>query len=252
MNQSPHQRPQPSNRQLISRISGAVLFLSMITLAGLNLNSQQKVPAPVEKAMLDTQQLDWSHLPQEKSAIEWGAYSTDLDGNIGRLSWRTNRERNPQYFVIERAFNKQDFTTIGTIWNRAKGEQEGKAYEFLDLSLDESEMPWVFYLIKQIGTDHHVHFSDTLSVRRHEQIGFFIDLSLLTTGDLFVRFAADHSMEGLLLVTSQHGQVLHQEEISTHFLPQSRMLDIQSWPAGSYTISLTNERYGKEKAWKIN
>jgi hypothetical protein len=79
------------------------------------------------------------------------------------LNWRTAQEKNNSHFEIQRSTDGIRFTTIGTVFSKARnGNSSGElAYTYNDRSITE---PVNYYRLKQVDLDKHYAYTGVIKL----------------------------------------------------------------------------------------
>jgi hypothetical protein len=78
---------------------------------------------------------------------------------IIRLNWKTATENNARSFEIERSYNANDFTVIGTV--AATNNAAGSAYSYDD---DTYSAPVIYYRLKQVDQNGQFKYSGLVTI----------------------------------------------------------------------------------------
>ncbi len=126
------------------------------------------------------------------------------------LNWITESEINNSHYEVERSFDGNKFSTIGTIAANSK-----KEYDLKDESSSLSENAIAYYRLKQIDADGKFTYSNILSVR----LKINADVKMQVSPNPFVeaittRFMATEKGKAEIRIMNTKGQVVSNKVIN--------------------------------------
>ncbi|MBN8701032.1 MAG: T9SS type A sorting domain-containing protein [Chitinophagales bacterium] len=131
------------------------------------------------------------------------------------LKWITAREMNNSHFVVERSFDKADFSTAGIVLDGFSVNGTGKSYQFKDNIADLQGKTVVYYRLKQVDVDGKFTYSNVLAVRLQSKTGVTMQVSPNPfTENLSMRFSATENGTAQIRIINSYGQTLLSKQSS--------------------------------------
>lgn len=179
---------------------------------------------------------------QTSSMVQYGSMETMLEGNGGKIVWKTLAQRHIKHFEIERSIDDKTYVSIGILEGEGTGEHlQEKLYEFLDSKLGLVQMPRVYYRIKQVGFDGMEDYSEVIEHDFNLDLGLYARIEEKSSGKLNILYAADKSGPITLRVLNVAGQVIEDRNLEADFDPQLLAIDASDWKDGKYFLQLQDE-----------
>ncbi|MEM6347834.1 MAG: hypothetical protein AAF927_28350 [Bacteroidota bacterium] len=172
------------------------------------------------------------------------ASSLNANGTAGLVKWSTAMEQNTQFFEIERSLDGDKFESLGKINAQGKGvHQQRNDYSFEDESLGMTQMPRVFYRVKQTGMDGKSVTTDMIEHDLNLDLGLYAAIlkSENANEKIKIRYAGDQEGSMTLRIFKPSGEVLIEQTLKSDFTPQMVSVETAGWEAGPYFLQLANE-----------
>lgn len=171
--------------------------------------------------------------------VEWLAFDAVLIGTDAQLDWSTGSELNNSHFEIERSVDGILFEKIGNVSGRGSATSV-QQYDFLDLQIAKSGLPYVFYRLRQIDFDGGYSLSPVVQLA-------LSDLPVLLlegnpnpfTRELTIRYVNSDETPFTLSILNSLGQ-----EVWTAGMEGQKgtlPINIETWSNGVYFLSAENE-----------
>ena len=174
--------------------------------------------------------------------VTWLSFEAhNLDPLTNQLSWVTSSEVNSQLFVVERAYDNENFDEIGQV--KAAGNSNKKQlYTFKD-ALDQSFQKAMQYRLKQIDIDGSFSYSKTISLLPEstlDQPELKVSNPFESSPIVWVKNMPGSSVS--LVITDMSGRIVLTKNIQPQggqaILVLDEMVNMQ---AGIYLVELSNE-----------
>ncbi len=181
------------------------------------------------------------------SAVQFAAVQSSLNaaGTAGVVSWSTLMEQNSKSFAIERSLDGDHFEKLGEVEAQGgKGVQQAKhSYQFEDKTLGMTQMPRVFYRVKQIGLDGKTHLTDIVEHDLGLDLGLYAAIinEKGVKEKLDIRYAGDQEGKTTLRIFKPSGEVMVEQALQTGFTPKNVSVETAGWDKGTYFLQLANE-----------
>lgn len=176
---------------------------------------------------------------QTSSMVQYGSMQSMLEGNGGKIVWKTLAQRHIKHFEIERSIDDETYESIGILEGEGAGEHlEEKLYEFIDSKLGLVQMPRVYYRIKQVGFDGVEDYSEVIEHDFDLNLGLYARIEEKSSGKINVLFAADKAGPITLRVLNVAGQVIEDRNLEADFDPKLLAIDASNWKDGKYFLQL--------------
>lgn len=171
--------------------------------------------------------------------VEWLAFDAVLIGTDAQLDWSTGSELNNSHFEIERSVDGILFEKIGKVSGRGSATTVQR-YDFLDLQVTRTGLPYVFYRLRQIDFDGGYSLSPVVRLT-------LSDLPVLLlegnpnpfTSELTIQYINSDETPFTLSILNSLGQ-----EVWTTGIGDSKgkiPIDVETWANGVYFLSAENE-----------
>lgn len=93
--------------------------------------------------------------------VSWLYFKGSNKGNDNLLEWATANETKAKEYVVERSFDGQHFTKIGSM--KAAGNTTGNSsYQYTDYSVDQFGEPVMYYRLAQVDNDGRTKYSNII------------------------------------------------------------------------------------------
>lgn len=180
------------------------------------------------------------------SAVKFMGVQTSLNANgtAGMVKWSTAMEQNTKAFEIERSLDGDNFEKLGKVSAQGKGTHNQRSdYSFEDESLGMTQMPRVYYRVKQIGMDGKSVTTDLVEYDLNLDLGLYAAIlkSESDNDNLKIRYAGDQEDSMVLRIFKPSGEVLIEQKLKSDFTPQMVSVETAGWESGAYFLQLTNE-----------
>lgn len=180
------------------------------------------------------------------SAVQFAAVQSSLNasGTAGLVSWSTMMEQNSKSFIIERSLDGESFETLGKVAAQGAGKhQSRKDYQFEDASLGMTQMPRVFYRVKQVGLDGKTHLTDMVEYDLGLDLGLYAAVmkDQALEDQIKIRYAGDQEGEMTLRIFKPSGELMIQQDLASDFSPRMIAVETAGWDKGTYFLQLANE-----------
>ncbi len=171
--------------------------------------------------------------------VEWLAFDAILVGTDAQLDWSTGSELNNSHFEIERSVDGILFERIGKVQGGGSAATV-QQYDFLDLQITRTGLPYVFYRLRQIDFDGGYSLSPVVRLT-------LSDLPVLLlegnpnpfTHELTIHYLNSDGKPFTLSILNSLGQEVWTAEMENQkgTLP----INIETWSNGVYFLSAENE-----------
>ncbi|MFK7921610.1 MAG: hypothetical protein AB8H47_06610 [Bacteroidia bacterium] len=180
------------------------------------------------------------------SAVKFMAVESSLNatGTAGLVKWSTAMEQNSKFFEIERSLDGDNFESLGKINAQGKGaHSQRNDYSFEDESLGMTQMPRVFYRVKQIGLDGKSVTTDMVEHDLNLDLGLYAAILKGESSNkkIKIRYAGDQEGAMVLRIFKPSGEVLIEQTLKSDFKPQMVSVETAGWEAGPYFLQLVND-----------
>lgn len=147
------------------------------------------------------------------------------------LNWSTISETGSMHFVVERSSNGNDWTNLGTLEGQGNSSTYN-AYQFIDQQLGELKM---YYRICQVDFSGMMHFSNVISVKRHQLYVESIKAYPNPVNNRLMVPFGENEMHARIDVMDSVGKIVHQHEFLS---PGTAELDLATLPKGYYFVRI--------------
>ena len=180
------------------------------------------------------------------SAVQFMGVESSLNANgtAGMVKWSTAMEQNTKAFEIERSLDGDNFESLGKVNAQGQGTFNQRSdYSFEDESLGMTQMPRVFYRVKQIGMDGKSVTTDMIEHDLNLDLGLY---AAILKGEnakekIKIRYAGDQEGSMTLRIFKPSGEVLIEQTLKSDFTPQMVSVETAGWDEGPYFLQLANE-----------
>ncbi|MEM7657903.1 MAG: T9SS type A sorting domain-containing protein, partial [Bacteroidota bacterium] len=176
--------------------------------------------------------------------VEWVDFEVSQAGKEALLEWATAVEINSDFFEVQRSEDGLAFQPIGT--EPAAGNTESlRSYRFTDQNLTVSPTGRWYYRLKQVDLDGTFSFSTTQELRLQ---GGSISLSVgpnPASETLTIRYTQPKTTNVPFGVFSVSGQQMYEGRFQRE--KEEISLQVFSWPAGTYFLTVQDQRGSNAK-----
>lgn len=153
------------------------------------------------------------------------------------LEWATANERNTKEFRIERSFDAQQFSVIGTV--RASGNTSGNSsYHYTDRDIDRLGESVMYYRLAQIDQDGRSSLSNVIRINyAAKQIANAIVYPNPTKGAVTIVMGDDALVGTIATVYDEAGKSLQTIKITS----RQQQVNLGGYTNGIYFIRLANK-----------
>lgn len=172
------------------------------------------------------------------------ASSLNANGTAGLVKWSTAMEQNSKSFEIERSLDGDTFESLGKISAQGKGaHNQRNDYSFEDKSLGMTQMPRVYYRVKQIGLDGKSVTTDMIEHDLNLDLGLYAAIlkGKSSNEKIKIRYAGDQEGTMILRIFKPSGEVLIEQTLTSDFKPQMVSVETAGWETGPYFLQLAND-----------
>jgi hypothetical protein len=106
------------------------------------------------------------------AGIEYASLAATATDNSVFINWVTASEQNNSHFEVERSTDMKDFKTVAMVLDgfAATGTSTGKSYKFKEAAGDVKKGKTVYYRLKQVDNDNHIHYSKVMAVQMNTTV----------------------------------------------------------------------------------
>jgi len=169
--------------------------------------------------------------------VEVISFKGELYGTSNLLTWSTASEENTEWHIIERSEDgAKDWTNVGQL------AAAGTSSVVLDYKLeDRSPMAKSYYRLRSVDYDRSENISSIVYLEREASPFDILTIHPVPANNkVSVEFENAGSRTVQVQVVDLLGSVLYRETISTREGLNTYQLNISTWAAGVYFISLDN------------
>lgn len=163
------------------------------------------------------------------------AFQANLADGVVKLSWATSREINSSHFVIEKSIDGSSYSAIGQV---QAGAANGK-YSFTDNTALSKQN---YYRLKMVDADGNYNYSKVVNIRND---GSAVVLKLTpnpVVSNLNVSFLSEKTEAVHINFFDQLGRRVKRYNVQANRgLNAINLTDLESLPAGSYTVEVIGE-----------
>lgn len=107
--------------------------------------------------------------------IEYASLAATATETSVIINWVTISELNNNHFEVERSTDMKEFKTVAMVLDgfAATGNTNGKSYKFKEAAGDVKKGKTVYYRLKQIDNDNHVHYSAIMAVQMNATVTIY-------------------------------------------------------------------------------
>ena len=158
------------------------------------------------------------------------------DGGNNLLTWITSRERNNDYFRVERSLNGSSWEVIGTVQGRGNSSVSN-FYHFMDYNVDH--LPLAYYRLVQVDFDGEENLSQIIKIDRNISEGDIV--SSLTPNpaserSIFTIQNSDSDLPLFLEVLDEMGKVLYTQNHSLFIKNEQLTIETSNFSQGTYYV----------------
>jgi Secretion system C-terminal sorting domain len=171
--------------------------------------------------------------------VKYYAFTAASNDQSVLLNWITDSEINNSHYEVERSFDGNKFSTIGTV-AAIKNNSNKKEYDLKDESSSLKENTMAYYRLKQIDVDGKFTYSNILSVR----LKINADVKMQVSPNPFVetittRFMATEKGKAEIRIMNVKGQVVSNKTINIIKGYNSIQIDgLSTLPSGVFITNL--------------
>ena len=152
------------------------------------------------------------------------------------LEWATGSEQQTREFRVERSFDGNVFSQIGTV-PAAGNSASTRTYQFTDRRVDLLGRPVMFYRLKQLDIDNRFTYSNIIRLTYNAGATLHSIIYPNPTRDQVTIIAGDKSLLGTqAALFDEYGNRLQTFVIAAN----SQTLNLASYPGGIYLVRLSN------------
>lgn len=174
---------------------------------------------------------------QKEDAVEWLSFDGEVQTSGNFLQWVTASETNNEYFAVERSLDGKNFETITTV--KAAGESSvATSYNYLDRTAPAGTS---YYRVTQFDFDGQNDATNVISLTRGEGSFTITNVRPVPAVD-YVEFTFT-SIENSTVEVSVYdltGRVMLKANVEATNGINNQSIDVSTYPAGIYMISLNN------------
>ncbi len=174
---------------------------------------------------------------QKEDAVEWLSFEGEVQAQGNFLVWATASETNNEYFSVERSLDGKNFVEIAKV--NAVGESfTATSYDYLDRTASAGVN---YYRITQYDFDGQNDATNVISLTRGEGSFGIANIRPVPAADYIeVAFTAISNGSVELTVYDMTGRVMLQSNVDATTGINTRSIDVSTYPAGVYMISVNN------------
>jgi hypothetical protein len=109
------------------------------------------------------------------SGVEYASLAATATEKSVFINWVTASEQNNSHFEVERSTDMKAFKTVAMVLDgfATTGSISGKTYKFKEDAGDVKKGKTVYYRLKQVDNDNHVHYSTVMAVQMNTIVTIF-------------------------------------------------------------------------------
>jgi Secretion system C-terminal sorting domain len=144
--------------------------------------------------------------------VKYYAFTAVSNNQSVLLDWVTESEINNSHYEVERSFDGNKFSTVGTV-----AANSNKDYDFTDAASSLKENTIAYYRLKQVDVDGRFTYSNILSVR----LKINAEVKMQVSPNPFVeaittRFMATEKGNAVIRIMNLKGQVVMSKSLITN------------------------------------
>ncbi len=174
---------------------------------------------------------------QKEDAVEWLSFDGEVQTAGNFLQWMTASETNNEYFAVERSLDGKNFETIATV--KAVGESVvPTGYNYLDRAAPSGTS---YYRVTQFDFDGQNDATNVISLTRGEGSFDITNVRPVPAVDYVeITYTAINNGSVEVNVYDLTGRVMLKASVNATSGVNNQVIDISSYPAGIYMVSLNN------------
>jgi hypothetical protein len=169
--------------------------------------------------------------------IELVSFKANRNTEGVMLQWKTETEKNSNYFSVERSYNGASFEEIGRV-KAAVNSLHDINYEYSDAKSPADKI--VYYRLKQVDLDGSYKYSPVEIVNTLLSEGFSL-VPNPASNEVAVNFTCNSTSTEFIHVYGRNGQLLLSREVSCEKGMNSVKLNIESFPQGLYYVMMNSQ-----------
>lgn len=176
------------------------------------------------------------HLIQTALPVELKSFTGKIVGNVNRLEWITQTEKNIAWHIVERSADGTNWLEVGRQAGQA-GSLSPIQYTFDDIRpLQKS-----YYRLRSLDFDGASSLSSiVVLIRKSTELGIDRVFPSPTQDRLTIDFSTPAETDVIIRVSSITGQTILEEQVTGVKGNHSTTLSLQSLPAGVYIVTLSD------------
>lgn len=174
---------------------------------------------------------------QKEDAVEWLSFEGEVQAQGNFLTWATASEINNEYFSVERSLDGKNFVEVARV--NAVGESfTATSYDYLDRTAPAGVS---YYRITQYDFDGQNDATNVISLTRGEGAFGIANVRPVPAADYIeIAFTAISNGSVELTVYDMTGRVMLQSNVDATTGINTRSIDVSTYAAGVYMISVNN------------
>ncbi len=176
-------------------------------------------------------------------------FTAQQQGNNNLLQWQTTSEINSSYFNIQRSTDGKNFIDLGKM--SAMGNTSTKhAYNYTDLNADKLGFQLLYYRLQMVDKDGKYTYSSIAPIKLSSPIALSLypDPAITQATLVFNELTANNYT---VKVSDLQGRTVSQLNGTSIAGVNNLSLDVHSYPAGTYIITITDQEHGTQSL-KLN
>jgi hypothetical protein len=167
----------------------------------------------------------------------WLSFTGNKKEKNAILDWTTTSEINAKSFEIERSYDGENFSTIGTV--KATGSRTGvNRYNFVER---DARIGVNYYRIKQVDIDNRFSYSSIITVVFNTvKGGFFVYPTVVTTRSTNI-YSSEKVKDLTINLVSINGKLIQTKKIGSVEKGKLIHLPVATTNAGTYIIQFITE-----------
>lgn len=147
--------------------------------------------------------------------VKYLSFDAVVNDKAVLLKWVTAQEINNSHFEVERSFDRNNFSSIGLVFDGYAVNGTDKSYQFKDNSTELQYRSIVYYRLKQIDIDGKATISNVLAVRLQAKADAVLQVSPNPfMENLTARFNAVESGIAIIRISNAAGQIILSKQVT--------------------------------------
>lgn len=180
--------------------------------------------------------------------IELVDFNAKCDGKNISLSWITSTEKNNDYFTIERSYDGQNYSSIGTV-KGAGNSNSSKVYNYVDATVDVNRT--IYYRLLQTDFNKTTKACKTIIAESCTNIIKDIAVKNTNDGQVFVEFAMENEEEFTLSIYDVLGRKVKSEQVIVGKGYNRSVINTEGLSESYYMLLIHNTSADIQKSQKI-